>query len=412
MRRTTVGSLLALAAAVSVPLLGRVSADTAGVQNVVSDWPQHLGRWRNNVAASEIPRTATLAVAWKKPIPSGSAGIVVADGRAYTLGSDGEQDFVLAVDGTTGSEVWRHPLGPTHADVLLGPGSTPVIHGDTIIALGTSCQMQAINRSTRAVVWRLDYAERFKSPLVKRGGCNMSPLLAGGRLVFITGAPDARLAAVDPATGAALWTAAVLPSYGGTVGLAADGLTILHHHVRQETNTSGITAINPQTGAILWQIEGTEGASGAVPIPVDRNRLLVERWPHLSLYDLTTRTPLWTTREMVASDNPSIHHNGHLYGFGGQSGEFMTCLDAATGQVKWTNRTYRGHLVRAGDTLVVLANAAGWLKLVAADPGGYKELAKIDVLAPGARTPTPPTVTSGRIFIRNYEEIVGVRVGS
>lgn len=383
----------------------------ATTQSPRSDWPQHLGPTRNGVAAIAIPPGSRLAVAWKKAIPSGSAGIVAADGRAYTLGSDGEQDVVLAFDAGTGEEVWRHPLGATHPDVLLGPGSTPVISGDHIIALGTSCQMQAVHRQTRTVAWRLDFGERFKSPLVKRNGCNMSPLLTAGRLVFSTGAPDARLAAVNPATGETIWTAPVLPSYGGSPGvLAGAGGLVLHHHVKQETNTSGVTAIDAQTGAVLWQIEGTDGASGAVPIPIGQNRLLVERWPHLSLYDLDTRKPLWTTREMVANDNPSIHHKGHIYGFGGQSGEFLTCLDAATGAVRWSNRIYRGHLVLAGDTLVVLSNAAGSLRLVAPDPGGYRELAKIDVLKPGARTPTPPTVAAGRIFVRNYEEIVGISV--
>lgn len=114
---------------------------------------------------------------------------------------------------------------------------------------------------------------------------------------------------------------------------------------------------------------------------------------------------------MVANDNPSVHHKGQIYGFGGQSGEFLTCLDAATGKVRWSTRIYRGHLVLAGDTLVVLSNAAGSLRLVAPDPAGYKELLKLDVLAPGARTPTPPTVAAGRIFVRNYEEIVGISVG-
>jgi outer membrane protein assembly factor BamB len=392
-------------------LLTAAAPSTAVMQSSRSEWPQHLGPTRNNVAATAIPPGSRLTVAWKKPMPSGSAGIVVADGRAYTLGSDGEQDVLLALDAATGEEAWRLTLGPAHPDALMGPGSTPVISGDHIIALGTACQMQAIHRQTRAVAWRLDFAERFKSPLAKRGGCNMSPLLAGDRLVFSTGAPDARLAAVSAATGETIWTAAVLPSYGGSPGILTDGGgAILHHHVTQESNTSGITALDPGTGAVLWQIDGADGASGAVPIALDRNRLLVERWPHLSLYDLSTRAPVWTSRDLVANDNPTIHHKGHLFGFGGQSGEFMTCLDAATGKVRWSNRIYRGHLVLAGDTLVVLSNAAGSLRLVAPDPAGYRELAKIDVLKPGARTPTPPTVAAGRIFVRNYEEIVGISV--
>jgi len=47
---------------------------------------------------------------------------------------------------------------------------------------------------------------------------------------------------------------------------------------------------------------------------------------------------------------------------------------------------------------------------VAADPAGYRELAKVQVLAPGARTSTPPSLDGARIFVRNLEQIVGVEV--
>ena len=145
----------------------------------------------------------------------------------------------------------------------LAHGAAVPVATSTAITDATMEAPSAVHRQTRAVAWRLDFGERFKSPLVKRGGCNMSPLLAAGRLVFSTGAPDARLAAVNPATGETIWTAPVLPSYGGSPGvLSGAGAVILHHHVKQETNTSGVTAISADTGAVLWQIEGTDGASG------------------------------------------------------------------------------------------------------------------------------------------------------
>ena len=59
---------------------------------------------------------------------------------------------------------------------------------------------------------------------------------------------------------------------------------------------------------------------------------------------------------------------------------------------------------------MILSELAGVLRLVAADPSGYRELAQIQVLTPGARTGTPPSVAGGRIFVRNLEELVAINV--
>ena len=101
--------------------------------------------------------------------------------------------------------------------------------------------------------------------------------------------------------------------------------------------------------------------------------------------------------------------SGRVLHTGGQIG---WVLDAASGAVKWTSRTYRGHLTLAGDTLVLLSESAGLVRLIAADPSGYRELAKVQVLRPGARTSTPPSLAGGRIFVRNLDELAAIEVGT
>jgi outer membrane protein assembly factor BamB len=393
-----------------------ISVATAGglvtAQPSPADWPQLFGPSRNNIVTGAIPAGARLALAWKKSMPTGSAGLVVADGRVFTLGTDDERDILFAFDAATGAESWRMELSPTHADAIAnGPNSTPAIAGDLIITVSTLCHLQAIDRRTQRIVWTRSLTEMFDSTYAKRGGCGMSPLVAGSRIVVVTGAPKGpRLAAFDAATGAPSWTTADLPGgYSQVPGWMAAERLILYHHVRTH-GASGITAINSDTGAVAWQFDGTEGESDATPVPVAPGRVLHELWDRVAVYDIATRTRQWTTREAAASRNPAVVHEGHIYTFGGQSGEFLTCLDAASGEVKWASRIYRGHLVLAGGTLVVLSEASGQLRLVAAEPAGYRELAKIAVLAPGARPGTPPSIAAGHVFVRTLEEIVAVRV--
>jgi outer membrane protein assembly factor BamB len=378
-------------------------------QTPAHEWPQYLGPSRNSVAPVPVPRTASLALAWKRPFPSGGAGIAVSGDRLYTLGNDDDQDVLYALAAASGKEEWRLVLGPTHVDAQFGPNATPALAGDRLIAVSSNCQVQAVNLQTRAVAWTIDLGAQFKSRFATRGGCGMSPLVVDDRVVIHTGAAEGpRLAALDVASGKTLWTADVPSAFASASGLLAHGTrVILYHHVKAP-EASGITAVNASTGAIEWQIDGTAGASGVVPVPAGDGRVLLERWPHSTLYDIASKKPLWTTREMTALDSPAIPHAGHIYGFGGQSGEFLTCLDASTGEVKWSSRIYRGHLVLAGDTLVVLSSASGLVRLVAADPGSYRELASLQVLTPGARTQTPPSLAGGRIFARNLEEIVAV----
>lgn len=221
----------------------------------------------------------------------------------------------------------------------------------------------------------------------------------------------ARLAAFDVATGKRLWEAADLPnSYNLSPGWmeGGDG-RVLYHHTKPP-GISGVTAIDAATGATLWQIDGKTGESDATPVAVGAGRVLIETWPQVSLFDVASRTPVWTTPRIAAGRAPAVARNGHLYTFGGQSGEFLTCVDAATGEVTWTSRIYRGHLALAGDTLVVLSESSGLLRLVAADPAGYRELAKVQVLMPGARTGTPPSLAGRRIFVRNLEELVAIAI--
>ena len=396
--------------AILVAALAAATA-AAAAQTPPASWPQYLGPSRNSVSSTAIPAGATLAVAWKKPLPSGGAGIVAAGDRIYTLGSDAGQDYLYALAAASGDEVWTLALGKTHAQATFGANATPAIAAGLLIAIATNCEMKAINLETRAVAWTVDLGAQFKSRFAARGGCGMSPLVAGSRIVVQTGASEGpRVAALDATNGQTVWTADVPNAYASAPGyLGADGGTVLYHHVK-EPEASGITALNAATGAISWQIDGAQGASGIVPVPADNGRVLLERWQHTTLYDIASKKPLWMTREMTALDSPAVPHRGHIYGFGGQSGEFLTCLDAATGNVKWSSRIYRGHLVLAGDTLVVLSSASGLVRLVAADPTGYREIAKLQILAPGARALTPPSLAGGRIFARNLEEIVAVNV--
>ena len=180
-----------------------------GIRAQSQDWPQFLGPNRNGSIDVTLPAAPKLVEAWRKPVGAGMSAVTVARGRAFTLYTDDVDDYLLALDATTGAGVWKAKLGKTHDDtVTSGPGSTPAVAGDLVVALGSSCRLQAFAVADGKPAWEVDVAVAYKSRFATRGGCSISPVVYGNLIVLPTGATDGeRLVALDAATGKPVWSA-------------------------------------------------------------------------------------------------------------------------------------------------------------------------------------------------------------
>ena len=76
----------------------------------------------------------------------------------------------------------------------------------------------------------------------------------------------------------------------------------------------------------------------------------------------------------------------------------LKCIDPRNGGVKWSQRTGFGGVTAVGDTLLVMSER-GELIAAKASPQGYTELARAQVI--GGKCWTIPTVSNGRIYVRN-----------
>jgi outer membrane protein assembly factor BamB len=389
----------------------------AGIQAQSQDWPQFLGPKRNGSIEAAMPATPKLVEAWRKPLGAGMSAIVVSHGRAFTLYTDDTDDYLVALEAATGADVWKVKLGKTHDDTVTnGPGSTPAIAGDLVIALGSSCRLQAFEMASGKPAWDLDVAAAYKSRFATRGGCSISPVVHGNLVVLPTGATDGdRLVALDAISGKPVWSAKDVersintnPSFWN----AGSGAQLLYHYVKAP-GKSGIAGVNLKDGSTAWSLDAESGMSNTAPMPLGAGRVLLQMWSGSAAFDVPAAgapRQLWSNAELTALPVPAVYADGHLYGFGGNSGEFFKCVDAMSGTVKWSTRIYRGAAVIAGRTLVIQSESSGLLRLVAADPAAYRELTKTTVLKPGASTLTPPTIAGGMVFVRNLEEIVGLRI--
>ena len=88
----------------------------------------------------------------------------------------------------------------------------------------------------------------------------------------------------------------------------------------------------------------------------------------------------------------------------------LVCLDAATGEVRWRERTGEGTLVGLGSDLLFLSHSTGQLHVVRASPDRYTESLRTRVLAPEVRSVTGLSVAGDRIHVRNLREIAAFAI--
>ncbi len=123
----------------------------------------------------------------------------------------------------SGKLAWKKSLGGI-AKAGLGPGTSPVIFEDLLILLcdqemGKGSFIVALNKTTGAEVWRSERSSRrsWATPLIVR---------TPERAELVTSAAE-RVIAYDPRTGKELWRANGVQSHPIPSAVAADGLVFL-----------------------------------------------------------------------------------------------------------------------------------------------------------------------------------------
>ncbi|HEY7413296.1 MAG TPA: PQQ-binding-like beta-propeller repeat protein [Vicinamibacteria bacterium] len=376
--------------------------------------PEGDGRAAEDLAipASGSPSTRQV---WRRAIGSGYSGIAVVGARAYTGMAHQGTDHVVAFDVATGREAWRATIGPTykgHSGSHDGPIATPTVADGRVFLVGPHGVLVGLDAATGKELWRHDLTREYSAaPPVY--GFGTSPLVAGNLVVVHAGGAIAQhVAAFDAKTGALVWSARpaeqrvysspILATVGGrpqVVGVAGDK----------------VFGLDPKTGAVVFShaLNWNEEISRS-PLVLPDGSVLVSSWGEAALVKVTpngqgfTTAEAWRTPRLKNSYSAVVHRDGMLYGF---SGGFLTCVDAATGEPRWRQRTYTGSLLLAGRHLLVLGDKSGELIVVEATPEAYRERARTPVFAAGATSITAPALAGGRVYVRNLEEIVALEIG-
>lgn len=395
--------------------VGLVHVSPLSASSSTEDWHQFRGPERTGALMESglLDRDAVgLEVAWKRPLGSGYSSIVVSGERGVTMFTDGEHDYATAFDTGTGEELWRYRIaemyvGHTGSDD--GPISTPVIADGVVYGLGPRGQLFAVRLEDGGEVWSrtLDGESDSRAP---HYGFATVPIVVDDLLVVQTGGADGHsITAFDRASGEPRWST-------GDEPVNYQSPSVLELGGRRQVvavNDRYLMGLEPSDGEVLWRHEhGTDPVEAfALPLDIGGDRVLVNSLREVVAFQVSAGDggfgveELWRSNAFQRSYAIPVLHEGRLYGF---SSRFLTCVDAATGEVAWKSRPPGGRGLILVDGKLLIVSPDGELVVAAAAADGYAEEARLPVFDAGSYT--VPSIADGHVFVRNLKELAAVRV--
>lgn len=389
-------------------------------------WPQFLGPNRNGISQEVklVDRwpAAGPQVVWKAPGGVGMSGLVVRDGRVATLVQREGQQWLIALDASTGKVVWQTALAPEYENAMgNGPRGTPAIVGERIFAFTGEGILAALDWKTGKLAWSHHTVKELRGKEAEYGMAS-SPLAVDDLVVVTPGSPEGTLVAYEQATGKLRWAA-------GQEAAGYSSPTLLELGGRRQivsfTGSSAV-GVDPATGKLLWRypFETNYECNIATPLNIGGRLLLSAGENHGSvLLDWRAGggenpwTPVWESQgvsSVLRSEwQTPILLDGYLYGMDNVGGAgpitHLTCVEAATGKRMWQQPRFgKGNWV-AADGKLFLTTMKGELIILRANPRQYEELGRAVVLG---TTRQAPALAGGRLYVRDDEQILCVNVSA
>jgi outer membrane protein assembly factor BamB len=401
-----------------IPILSLLVASS-----VQAEWPQYRGPQSDGTTAEALTGKISLGEPqWKIPLHTGFSSFVASGDLVLTVVrrelEGNEHEMLLAIESASGKERWASPLSLARYDGGGdsgaqgnkggdGPRSTPAVADGKVFVIDAALVVQAFDLKSGQPLWSHNVMREYKGRTIKWKNA-ASPLLEGGLLYMAGGGPSESFLAFDQKTGDLAWKT------GDSLMTHATPIAATIHGQRQILffNQKGVTSVTPDKGEQLWHHDFPYKTSSAASPVVFEDIVYCSAGYGVGSTAFRVSSDgeteeLWRVQKNEISNHWSspVCKDGYLYGLFGfkKYGDApLSCYDIRTGDLKWEKKGFGpGHLTLAGTHLIVLGDA-GQLAIVDADPRGYKEIAKRDVL--DGKCWTTPILSNGKIYARSAKE--------
>ena len=375
---------------------------------MAADWPQWRGPNRDGISTE----TGLLAswpsggpkVVWKiSGLGSGYSSFSIVNGRMYTQGQRGNQEFVLALDVKTGNKIWETVTSRNFEnDRGSGPRGTPTFDNGKLYAMTGEGTVVCLDAATGKMVWQVDSVKKFGGS-VPHWGYSESPLIDGDRVIVMPGGRGASLVSLDKRTGEVQWktgddnagySSAILADVNGT---------------KQVIALSGSSAFGVQesTGELLWRYGKVANNVANIATPIYKDGVVFLSSAYDTGCALLKLNPkgmqeVYFNRDMMNHYSSSVLVDGTLYGY---SNSNLVAMDFKTGKQLWRNRSVgKGSVTYAEKHLYALGED-GMVGLIDADRDSYREVSRFEYQKGSLPSWSPLVISDGRMYLRDQDNL-------
>jgi outer membrane protein assembly factor BamB len=391
------------------------------VLDAATDWPQWQGpdRTRHSKETGllkEWPAGGPKLIWTANGLGSGYGSMSVAGDRIFLQGARGSNSVVIALNRADGKEVWARQLGaPGTNDKGSGPRGTPTVDGDRLYALTESGDLVCL-KTDGAVLWQRNILRDFGGQQLK-WLVSESPLVDGPHLVVTPGGPGAGMVKLDKLTGRTVWTSKDLSDTAAYASVIAADVQGVRTYMTF-TAAAGV-GVRASDGKLMFSYPRAANRTANVATPIfSNNRVFFASGYGTGggLLNLTAQNGEVAAKEAYYTLNMKNHHGGmvlvgdYLYGY---NDLILTCLNFATGDVMWRDRSVGKGSVTFADGHLYLQSETNVVGLAEATSTGYVEKGRFEIADKGLPSWAHPVVTDGRLYVRNQDSLMvyDVRAG-
>jgi hypothetical protein len=138
-------------------------------------WTQWGGTDRDfRIDHVNLPDEVKLSERWRRDLGEGYSAILAENGMLYTMCRRGDEELVVCLDESTGELIWEFayqaPMKETAATEFgQGPNSTPIISGDSIVAIGFNGNLHCLDKRSGEVRWKSHLIDQMGGTRVDLG---------------------------------------------------------------------------------------------------------------------------------------------------------------------------------------------------------------------------------------------------
>ncbi|MCD6021580.1 MAG: bamB [Actinomycetia bacterium] len=184
-------------------------------------------------------------VRWSADLGSSIAGAVTIDEDRALVATQGQQQIpgtVVALDRSTGEELWRSPEDVVRGNLV----SAPVVADGRILVLEPG-SVVALDPTDGRLVWRTEIINPIAPPFSPQAIAALAPVSADG-MVFVVDVTG-RAYGLDAETGVELWDQALNDPSPLTPAVLTDA------HLLVPTNSGALYAVDRTTGHLAFRFD-------------------------------------------------------------------------------------------------------------------------------------------------------------